>query len=196
METKISGSIESNQLVQNEKNDINKDYLINELIKDFDVKSKDNRVEIYFLPLNMDEYKDEILFCKSGNLELDKYDYQHKYFGSSTRLGEEFEIFNPENGYKYLKFKIKINGNIVFEENINFKVLNQEYLKIKSENYCENSIDEIRDSIKSDRACIFNNYTNILIKHKYIDIKFSFRDLHRFNYSVEVCGIHVVLTKI
>ena len=172
---------------------ISKNYLIKDLIKDFDVESKENKIEIYFTPLNVKDAV-EILFCDEDYLNLNNFNYQHRYYGSSTRLGESFEIFNAEFGYKYMKFKIKINNILVLEENINFKILNKEYLKAKSYNYCENSIEEIKNSIESEKSCIFNSFTNILIKDKYIDIKFSFRDLHRFEYAVELCGIDITLT--
>ena len=167
----------------------NKKYLIEELITDFNINSDNNKVEIYFSEIN----GNETLFCESGNLRFEKFEY--KYDKVKNRLGKMFEIFNTDEGYKHKYFKIKINGIIVFEENINFKVLNQEYLKIKSNNYCENTIDEIRDSIKSNKLCIFDNFTNILIKHNNIDIKFSFIDLPEFNYSVELRGINIILTK-
>lgn len=167
----------------------NKKYLIEELITDFNIDLDSNKVEIYFSEIN----GNETLFCESGNLRFEKFEY--KYDNINNRLGDMYEIYNENEGYKNKYFKIKINGIIVFEENINFKVLNQEYLKIKSINYCENTIDEIRDSIKSNKLCIFDNFTNILIKHNSIDIKFSFIDLPKFNYSVELCGITIILRK-
>ena len=51
---------------------ISKNYLIKDLIKDFDVESKENKIEIYFTPLNVKDAV-EILFCDEDYLNLNNF---------------------------------------------------------------------------------------------------------------------------
>lgn len=185
---KMNSYEEKNNETNENNNLISKDYLLIDLINNFNILSNENKVEIYFSECDKDDSYEK-LFCEYGFMKNEEFDFNHRYYGSSTRLGKDYEIFNPENGFKYKKFKIKINDHIVFEEYINFKKLSQEFLKLNSTNYCDNYYEEMSNSIELGKSCPLNSFTNVLIKHNYLDLKFYFRDLHRFDYIVEVSGI-------
>lgn len=167
----------------------NDNYIIEDMLKDFNVINN-NHVNIYI----SQKEGEEILFG-SGYLERDMYSVNQKYFGSGTRSGKEYEIFNKEYGYNRIKVKVEIENINIFDEIIDFKMISQDYLRSKRGVNCENGYEEIKYSIDHDRICILNDYSKVIIKNDYIDIIFRFRELYRFNNELELSSIMIKLNK-
>ena len=168
-----------------------KKFLVEEYFKSFNINSKSNIVNIFFIPINYSS--DEYSFVTENNLEEDKYNGINKYYGSSTRLGKYYEIYNPDIGYTKIEFKILINNKIIFNKKIDFKQLTLDYLEMKKDSYDKKHLINIKEMINSDKICILDSFSRCYIKDKYIDINFEFRELHRFNNIVELCGIRFKL---
>lgn len=153
----------------------------------------ENEVKIY-MTNNICDLKSKFLFL-SGKVEDNKFYDSYSYYGSSTRLGKEFEIYN-EDGYKNIKLEILLEDNLLFDEIIDFKELavehfiesNEEFRSIRgydSVKDCEEKINKI----KNEDYCEINSFTKFRIKRDNIDIYFGFRDLHKFNNNIELCSL-------
>lgn len=158
---------------------------------------KDDQIKIY-ITTNIKDVEFKFLFL-SGNIKNNKFYDSYSYYGSSSRLGKEFEIYN-ESGYKKIGLEILKENNLLFNEKIDFNKLaienyieNNEKFKSKNDSSIYDNYDKELNEIINNQHCVINSFSKFNIKRDNIEIQLGFRDLHRFNNIVELCSLSLIL---
>lgn len=130
----------------------------------------------------------EFLFV-SGELENNNFYGSLKYYGSSSRLGEKYEIYNSIKGYKKMEMRI-VNYEIeIANFELDFKELALKNLEDNKGMYNEDHKKIIKENIDKDKLCILNSFSNIEVIKGDIMIKLGLRDLYKFDGNVELCSV-------
>ena len=162
-------------------NNFNLDYSYGE----YDENNND-RLKIYIKCDDNIEY----LFL-SGEFDDNKFYGSLKYYGSSSSLGEKYEIYNSDNGYKKMKMSIINDGNEIIRYDLDFKELAIKNVENSINTYNDDQKIEIKNNIDKEDICILNSFSKIDVIKDNVKIRLGLRNLYKFDSQVELCSLGI-----
>ncbi len=149
---------------------------------------------------------EKVMFGPDVSFKNGKTYVRAYYLGSSTRIGEEGNIFTPELGYldnhiRIVEYDHSGAETVIFNKTINFmnpvvemlqEILNEmtSCSSLYSEECLLNHLKKI-EKVKENKYCPIDGFTSITFEDDVTNktVVFNFRDLHRFGGEVEMSGI-------
>ena len=162
-------------------NNFNLDYSYGE----YDENNND-RLKIYIKCDDNIEY----LFL-SGEFDDNKFYGSLKYYGSSSRLGEKYEIYNSDNGYKKMEMSIINDGNEIIRYDLDFKELAIKNVENSINTYNDDQKIEIKNNIDKEDICILNSFSKIDVIKDDVKIRLGLRNLYKFDGQVELYSLGI-----
>ena len=147
-------------------------------------ENNNDRLKIYI------KYNDNIEYLfLSGELKDNKFYGSLKYYGSSSRLGEKYEIYNSKKGYKKIEMRIMNDGDEIIRYELDFKELALKNLENTKSMYNEEEKRLIKEKIEKEDICILNSFSDMEVIKEDVRIKLGLRELYKFDGHVELCSL-------